>query len=34
MDKRMIGWLCVCGMVLAVLAVSGCLHADIGNMRR
>jgi len=34
MDKRMIGWLCVCGVLLAVLVASGCIHADLGNVRR
>lgn len=33
MDKRIAMVVCLLGAVLAVLGVSGCLHADIGNLR-
>lgn len=33
MTARMIGMVCLAGAVLAVLLVSGCIHADIGNLR-
>ena len=33
MTARMIGMMCVAGVVFAVLLVSGCIHADLGNMR-
>lgn len=32
MIKRMIGWLCACVALLAAAAVSGCLHASMGNL--
>ena len=33
MTARMIGMMCAAGLVLAVLLVSVCIHADLGNMR-
>lgn len=32
-SKQMLGMACVVGLVLVVLLVSGCIHADLGNMR-
>ena len=34
MSKRVLGWVCVCGVVVVVLVASGCISADIGNMSR
>ena len=33
MTARMVAMACVAGVVLAALLVSGCIHADIGNLR-
>ena len=31
-SKQMFGMACVAGLVLAGLLVSGCIHAELGNL--
>ena len=32
MDKRVLGWLNIVGVVAALACLAGCVHAQIGNM--